>query len=70
MTNKQDLDSSDKVPTDCGSSNSQHRVKTTRPQEALEVWCPGKWPKSPSNAQIFGPQIHKFGHTQPRDVLK
>ena len=26
---------------------------SNRPQEATDVWCPGNWPKLPSNAQIF-----------------
>jgi hypothetical protein len=41
-----------------------------RPREAPDVWCPENRPKSPSNSQISGPQIVKFGQRMPRDVLK
>ena len=50
--------------------NCTDHFRSVRPREAPDDWCPENRPKSPSNAQIFPPQIHKFGHRLPRDVLK
>jgi hypothetical protein len=46
------------------------RGRANRPREAPDVWCLENRPKSPSNSQISGPQIVKFGQRMPHDVLK